>query len=89
MHAVRRDLVEVQSERAEVPLWSVERPWPCSNAVYERLMGGVWRRAVAKNITAITFGDLYLRDIREYRERELQGTGLQPLFPYGTYQLRI
>jgi uncharacterized protein (TIGR00290 family) len=81
MHAVRRDLVEIQSERTGVPLWSVELPWPCSNADYEQLMADVCQRAVAENITAIAFGDLFLRDIREYRERQLQGTGLQPLFP--------
>ena len=81
MHAVRRRLVEEQAERVGVPLWSVELPWPCSNAAYEDLMAGVCRRAVAEGVEAIAFGDLFLRDIREYRERQLQGSGLAPLFP--------
>jgi uncharacterized protein (TIGR00290 family) len=81
MHAVRRRLVEAQAERVGVPLWPVELPWPCANTVYEDLMAAVCRRAVAAGITAIAFGDLFLRDIREYRERQLQGSGLEPLFP--------
>jgi uncharacterized protein (TIGR00290 family) len=81
MHAVRRSLVEEQAGRAGLPLWSVELPWPCSNSVYEDLMSGVCRRAVAEGVGAIAFGDLFLRDIREYRERQLQGSGLEPLFP--------
>lgn len=81
MHAVRRRLVEEQAERAGIPLWPVELPWPCSNTVYDDLMSGVCRRAVAEGVGAIAFGDLFLRDIREYRERQLQGSGLEPLFP--------
>jgi uncharacterized protein (TIGR00290 family) len=81
MHAVRRRLVEEQARRAGVPLWSVELPWPCSNNIYEDLMKDVCCRAVAESIEAIGFGDLFLRDIREYRERQLQGSGLEPLFP--------
>jgi uncharacterized protein (TIGR00290 family) len=81
MHAVRRSLVEAQAERLGVPLWPVELPWPCSNADYEEIMRGVWRRALAEGIVAVAFGDLFLQDIRAYRERQLQGTGLEPLFP--------
>jgi uncharacterized protein (TIGR00290 family) len=81
MHAVRRRLVEAQAESAGLPLWPVELPSPCSNAAYEELMQHVWRRAVAEGITAIAFGDLFLRDVREYRERQLLGTGLEPMFP--------
>lgn len=81
MHAVRRRLVEEQAERAGIPLWPVELPWPCSNTVYDDLMAGVCRRAVAEGVSAIAFGDLFLCDIREYRERQLQGSGLDPLFP--------
>src|SRR5450759_2416119 len=66
MHAVRRSLVEEQAGRVGLPLWSVELPWPCSNGVYEDLMAGVCRRAVAEDVGAIAFGDLFLRDIREY-----------------------
>ena len=81
MHAVRRSLVEAQAEAIGLPLWSIPLPAPCSNAQYEAIMGDVCRRAVAEGIHAIAFGDLFLRDIREYRERSLAGTGLEPLFP--------
>ena len=81
MHAVRRALVEAQAERAGLPLWSVELPSPCSNAEYEDRMRAVCQRAVAEGITAVAFGDLFLQDIRDYRIRQLQGTGLEPLFP--------
>jgi uncharacterized protein (TIGR00290 family) len=81
MHAVRRELVEAQAERVGLPLWPVELPWPCSNAVYEELMGEVCSRALAEHAEAIAFGDLFLQDIRDYREAQLRGTGLAPLFP--------
>jgi uncharacterized protein (TIGR00290 family) len=81
MHAVRRRLVEAQAERVGLPLWPVELPWPCSNVVYEDLMSAVCRRAVTENISSIAFGDLFLQDIRAYRERQLEGTGLELLFP--------
>lgn len=81
MHAVRRRLVEAQAARVALPLWSVDLPWPCSNTQYEDLLRPVCQRAVAEGITSIAFGDLFLEDIRAYRERQLQATGLQPLFP--------
>jgi uncharacterized protein (TIGR00290 family) len=81
MHAVRRELVEAQAERIGVPLWPVELPWPCNNAQYEELMGAVCGRAVAEGMEAVAFGDLFLEDVRAYRERQLAGTGLEPLFP--------
>ncbi len=81
MHAVRRRLAEEQAARAGLPLWPVELPWPCANSIYEDLMAGVCRRAMAEGIAAVAFGDLFLREIREYRERQLQGSGLEPLFP--------
>jgi uncharacterized protein (TIGR00290 family) len=81
MHAVRRTLVESQAERVKLPLWAVDLPWPCSNAEYEERMGTVYRRAAAEGIAAIAFGDLFLQDIRDYRVRQLQGTGIDPIFP--------
>jgi len=81
MHAVRRSLVEAQAERVGLPLWPVELPHPCSNAEYEARMSAVCRRAVQEGIDAVAFGDLFLEDIRAYRVRQLQGTGLEPLFP--------
>ena len=81
MHAVRRSLVDAQVERTGIPLWAVDLPWPCSNADYEERMRAVCERARAEGITAVAFGDLFLEDIRDYRVRQLQGTGLEPLFP--------
>ena len=81
MHAVRRQLAEMQAERTGLPLWSADLPWPCSNEIYEELMAGLCRRAVEAGATAVAFGDLFLRDVREYRERQLAPTGLEPLFP--------
>ena len=81
MHGVRRSLLEAQAESAGVRLWPVPLPWPCTNEDYEARMGAACRQAVAEGFDAIAFGDLYLRDVREYRERQLAGTGLTPLFP--------
>jgi uncharacterized protein (TIGR00290 family) len=81
MHAVRRALVEAQAKAAGLPLWQVPLPWPCSNATYEERMLPVITRARAKGVTHVAFGDLFLEDIRNYRIRQLAGTGLDPLFP--------
>lgn len=81
MHAVRRELLEAQAERVGLPLRAVDLPWPCSNADYERLMAGACERAVAEGITAVAFGDLFLEDVRAYRVRQMEGTGLELLFP--------
>jgi uncharacterized protein (TIGR00290 family) len=81
MHAVRRELVETQAERAGLPLWAVELPWPCSNNEYENRMRAVCQRAIAEGIGSIAFGDLFLQDIRDYRVRQLRASGLTPLFP--------
>ena len=81
MHAVRRSLVQAQAERIDLPLWEIELPWPCSNAEYEEIMRGVLKRALDKGIDSFAFGDLFLQDIRDYRERQLTGTGIEALFP--------
>ena len=81
MHAVRRSLVRRQAEMTGLPLWEVDLPWPCSNQQYEAIMRGVCQRAVAEGLEGIAFGDLFLRDIRAYREKQLAGTGLEPYFP--------
>jgi uncharacterized protein (TIGR00290 family) len=81
MHAVRRELVELQAKSAGVPLWPVPLPWPCSNEEYEARMHEVCDRALREGVRAVAFGDLFLADIRAYRERQLAGTGLEPLFP--------
>jgi uncharacterized protein (TIGR00290 family) len=81
MHAVRRELIEEQARAIGLPLWSVPLPWPCPNVRYEQIMSDVCRRAVSQSIEIVVFGDLFLEDIRAYRERMLSGTGLHPLFP--------
>jgi len=81
MHGVRRELLEHQAAAAGLPLWTVPLPWPCSNEDYESRMRGVCVRAVEQHVEEIAFGDLFLADIRAYRERQLAGTGLVPLFP--------
>jgi uncharacterized protein (TIGR00290 family) len=81
MHAVRRRLVHEQAERVRLPLWPIDLPWPCSNADYEAIMTAVWERAIVHHVDAIAFGDLFLEDIRAYREKQLQCTRLEALFP--------
>ena len=81
MHAVRRDLVERQAAAAGLPLWAVPLPWPCSNEEYEGLMRQICAKAVAEGIEGIAFGDLFLEDVRAYREKQMKDTGLQPIFP--------
>ena len=81
MHGTRREVLEAQAEAAGLPLWTVPLPWPCSNVEYETAMSAACQRAVSEGIEAIAFGDLFLEDVRRYREERLAGTGLQPLFP--------
>jgi uncharacterized protein (TIGR00290 family) len=81
MHAVRRELVERHAASARLPLWPVPLPWPCSNEQYEALMAQTCARAVAEGLYGVAFGDLFLEDVRAYREKQLQGTGLTPIFP--------
>jgi uncharacterized protein (TIGR00290 family) len=81
MHGVRAELLEAQAESLGLPLWQIPLPWPCTNQDYEARMAEACRRAVAEGFDAIAFGDLFLRDVREYREKQLAGTGLRPLFP--------
>ena len=81
MHAVRRELVERQAAAAGLPLWAVPLPWPCSNEQYEGLMAQACAKAVAEGIEGVAFGDLFLEDVRAYREKQMKGTGLEPIFP--------
>ncbi|HJQ20934.1 MAG TPA: hypothetical protein VJ867_11340, partial [Gemmatimonadaceae bacterium] len=77
MHGVRRELVGRQAAAARLPLTTVDLPWPCSNEQYEELMAGVVARAKADGVTHMAFGDLFLEDVRAYRERQLHGTGIE------------
>jgi uncharacterized protein (TIGR00290 family) len=81
MHGTRRAVLEAQAEAAQLPLWIVPLPWPCSTEIYEQRMAKVCERAVSERIDAIAFGDLFLQDVRAYRETQLKPTGLEPLFP--------
>jgi uncharacterized protein (TIGR00290 family) len=81
MHAVRRELLASQAAAVGLPLMTVAIPYPCSNAEYEAAMEAALERARADGITAVAFGDLFLEDVRRYREDRMRGTGLTPLFP--------
>jgi uncharacterized protein (TIGR00290 family) len=81
MHGVRRDLLEAQARAAGLPLTTVDIPHPCPNEVYEARMKVAVADAVAAGFTHVAFGDLFLEDVRRYREERLAGTGLEPLFP--------
>ncbi len=81
MHGTRRALLEAQADAAGLPLRTVPLPWPCSNEQYEAAMREACAQAVADGIEVIAFGDLFLEDVRRYREEKLAGTGLTPVFP--------
>src|SRR5229473_1416342 len=81
MHAVRRSLLEQQAQAAGLPLVTIALPWPCSNQEYETRLLRACSGALARGVQAVAFGDLFLADIRAYREKQLAGTGLETLFP--------
>jgi iron complex transport system substrate-binding protein len=81
MHGVRRALAEAQAEAVGLPLHLLEIPYPCPNAEYERIMGAFVKQQAGAGVAAMAFGDLFLEDIRRYREARLAGTGIAPLFP--------
>lgn len=81
MHAVRKTVLDAQAAAAGLPLVKVAIPSPCPNEVYERAMADAMARARAEGITHIVFGDLFLEDIRKYREENLAKCGMTPIFP--------
>jgi uncharacterized protein (TIGR00290 family) len=81
IHGVRQRILQAQCEAAALPVHIVPIPYPCPNEIYEARMGEAVAGAVRDGITHIIFGDLYLTDIRVYREAKLAGTGITPLFP--------
>ena len=82
MHGTRRKLLEAQAKAADVPLLPVQLPWPCSNEEYESIMADTLQLLNAQFApTHIAFGDLFLEDIRDYRIRQMSGTGIDLLFP--------
>jgi len=81
MHGTRHELLKRQAVAAGLPLWEIPLPWPCSNENYEQAMAGACKQALGAGVSAIAFGDLFLEDVRKYREDRLRGTGLDPMFP--------
>jgi uncharacterized protein (TIGR00290 family) len=81
MHAVRMEVLEAQADSAGLPLIIVPIPSPCPNDVYEAQMSAAIAKAKAEGFTHAAFGDLFLEDIRRYREERMMGTGLTPIFP--------
>jgi uncharacterized protein (TIGR00290 family) len=81
MHAVRTEVLQAQADAAGLPLMTVRIPHPCPNEVYEAQMSAAIAKAKAEGFTHVAFGDLFLDDIRRYREERMKGTGLTPMFP--------
>jgi uncharacterized protein (TIGR00290 family) len=81
MHGVREEVLRAQAAATGLPLRTIPLPWPCTNEIYEARLRTAVDRAVAEGFTHVAFGDLFLEDVRKYREGRLAGTGLTPLFP--------
>ncbi len=81
MHSTRLTIVEAQARAAGLPLHVIDLPWPCSNDVYEQAMRRAIEDGRKRGVTHVAFGDLFLEDIRAYRIKQLEGSGLEPLFP--------
>ena len=81
MHGVRTSVLRAQAEAARVPLRTLLLPTPCPNEVYEQRMGALVKELVVDGFTHVAFGDLFLGDVRTYREDKLKGSGLEALFP--------
>ena len=81
MHGTRRSLLEGQADAAGLPLVKVPLPWPCSNEIYESCMRKAVAEMLSQDVAVVAFGDLFLEDVRAYREKQLAGTGLTPIFP--------
>jgi uncharacterized protein (TIGR00290 family) len=81
MHAVRRTLLDAQAASIGLPLDVIPIPYPCPNEIYEAAMAAFVAEAKRRGVTHFAFGDLFLEDIRRYREQKLAGTRIEPLFP--------
>jgi len=81
MHGVREELLRAQLDAAGLPAIVLHIPFPCSNEIYEQKMAAAMDEARASGVTHMIFGDLFLEDVRAYRERHLAGTGITPVFP--------
>ncbi len=81
MHAVRIHLLQEQAKQIGLPIHIIEIPFPCSNADYKKIMGEFITKIQADHIEVVAFGDLHLEDIRDYRMAQMDGTGIEPIFP--------
>ncbi len=81
MHGVREELLEAQAKAVGLPLHQVLIPAPCSNEIYEAAMGAALEKAKAQGVSRVIFGDLFLEDLRAYREKRMAEIGMTPLFP--------
>jgi uncharacterized protein (TIGR00290 family) len=81
IHGVREELLLAQLKAAGLPANVVRIPYPCTNDIYEERMAAAMNEAVASGVTHVIFGDLFLQDIREYREAKLKPIGVTPVFP--------
>lgn len=81
MHGVRAEVLEAQAGSVGLPLIPVSIPFPCPNAVYEARMGAVVNRLRVHGVSRMVFGDLFLEEVRAYREQKLDGSGIEPVFP--------
>ncbi|EQD72481.1 hypothetical protein B1A_05435, partial [mine drainage metagenome] len=81
MHGVREAILDAQAAAVGLPLAKVRIPFPCPNSIYEARMAEVTRRLRERSVTHVAFGDLFLTDVRAYREEKMRSSGLMPLFP--------
>jgi uncharacterized protein (TIGR00290 family) len=81
MHAVRNELVRQQAKSLGLPIQLIQIPYPCDNSAYRVIMQEFIAQAKQQGVECIAFGDLFLEDVRKYREDNLDGTGIKPIFP--------
>jgi len=81
MHAVRVELLRHQAQAVGLPLHLIEIPYPCTDEQYAAVMADFMARARNEGVQCMAFGDLYLEDVRRYREERMQRTGIEPVFP--------
>jgi len=81
MHGVRRTLLEQQAASIGIPLIKIFLPAKCSNEIYEQAMSIAMNELKEKGIDTIAFGDIYLEDLRAYREKNLAKADVKAIFP--------
>ncbi len=81
MHGVRKELLQMQLEALDLPAEMVMLPMPCDDETYRQRIGLTVETLRKRGVKQVIFGDLFLEDIRQYREEQMQGSGLDPVFP--------